>query len=177
MKDADLSLLDDYLRGADVPAEYEEDLFARALAGAAPELAFREGLGQTLRTMQARGTLDVWATKHQVERLLASGHRVRSFELDVRNPSMPDLTGEFDLLVTRIPLPLEGVDRLDAEVFSPDGRLLKRLPDIPFDASEGAVYVVCEAELARTSASVRSVTKVFAREPAGPRLLLEFALA
>ena len=55
---------------------YEEDLFARALAGAAPELAFHTALGEQLRAMNARGTLDLWLTARGVERVVASGLRV-----------------------------------------------------------------------------------------------------
>lgn len=44
--------LDDYVRGAlddDAAADYEADLFERALAGQAPEAAFRTHLGAALR--------------------------------------------------------------------------------------------------------------------------------
>lgn len=171
----DLDALDDYVRGygTDAAAEtYEEALFARALAGEAPELGFREHVARTLREMRARGTIDLWLTASGVERLSRSGLRVMQFEIDPGRLNFPDLSGDVDILVTKVPLDLRGVHRLDAEVLSPDGRHLKTMPEIAFEAADGAVFACCEIELARAAAGVPSVTKVWAYDEAGQRRLL-----
>jgi hypothetical protein len=174
-----LAELDDYVRGKDSDAQaeaYEDKLFARALAGEAPELTFRAQLARTFNTMDARGTLDLWLTSQDLARLLASGLRVMQFELDLAHPAVPDLSIDFDLLVTKIPLDLAGVRRLDAEVLSSDGVLLKTMPDITFDPRDQAVYACCEAELARTAASVGSITRVWATDDHGRRLVSEIGM-
>ena len=183
--DAALARLEDYIRGgsdagreADAPAvdAYEEDLFARALAGAAPELAFRSKLAELFQVMNARGTLDLWLTAGEVERVVASGLRVVRFDLDVENPRAPELPAEFDILITRVPVDLTGVRRLDAEVFSTSGERLKLMPEITFDPADGAVFACCEADLARAAASaVQTVTRVWATGEGGRRLLCEIA--
>ena len=176
--DALSSRLDDYVRGAmeeSVVGGYEDDLFERALAGAAPELGFRSGLGATFRAMKARGTLDLWLTAEGVERLAASSElRVHVWELNLEAPVPPEIPADADLLITRIPVDLRGVGRLEAEIFSADGRLLKTMPDVAFDPIDGAVYACCEAELARTASGVLgTMTRVWGIEESGRRLLLE----
>src|SRR5262245_17500866 len=103
--DAALHDLDDYVRGegTDVDA-YEEDLFARALAGEAPELRFRSELGRTLREMRARGTIEMWLTAKGVEELSKSGLRVAHFELHAESPGLPDLSADVDILITKVPI-------------------------------------------------------------------------
>ncbi|HKU40651.1 MAG TPA: hypothetical protein VJR89_20965 [Polyangiales bacterium] len=171
--DAALHELDDYVRGegTDVAA-YEEELFARALAGEAPELRFRSDLGRTLCEMRARGTIDVWLTARGVEKLDESGLRIAHFTLDPDQPGRPDLSADLDILVTKVPIDLRGVHRLEAEVMSPDGKRLKVMPDVAFDPADGAVFMCCEIELARAAAGVSSVTNVWAYDEAGQRRLL-----
>jgi hypothetical protein len=176
--------LDDYVRGypEDAPAEdcesYEEALFARALAAAAPELTFRAELAATLREMDARGALEIWLTARDVERLRRSGRNIVFYELDAANPVPPEFTPDSELFIARVPLDLTGVRTLDVEILSLDGRVLKRMPDVHFDASDGAIYACCEAELARTAASsVGTRTRFWATDASGSsRLLFEVPL-
>ena len=168
--------LDDYVRGAVDDAlahDYEEDLFARSLAGEAPELAFRVELGATLREMEARGTLELWLTVRDVERIRASGLRVVLFELDMENLTMPEIPPGTDLLIGRVPLDLTGVRSLEIEVLSRDGHVLKRMPDVLFDPADGGIFACCEADLARLAANADRTSRFWAVEDSGRRLLLE----
>ena len=170
---AELAKLDDYLRGHesdDQVQAYEEELFARALADEAPELRFREQVGRTLREMRARGTLSLWLTAREVEEMMKSGLRVARY--DFQESYAPDLSGDIDILITKVPIDLRGVRRLDAEVCSADGKQLKVMPEISFDPADGAVYACCEIELARAAAAANTVTKVWAYDEAGERVLL-----
>jgi hypothetical protein len=174
--DAALSALDDYVRGhlPDADAErYEAELFGRALAGAAPELGFRDHVGRTLRVMASRGTLDMWLTQREVERMNASNLRILHFELDLDRPDRPDLSSDFDILITKIRIDLRGVHQLDAEILAPDGRLLKNMPDVSFDAAQGVVYACCEAELARAALAAQTITRLWVTDDSGRRLLRE----
>lgn len=172
--DSALARLDDYVRGAELEPEYEEDLFERALEGRAPELAFRSTLEETFRAMNARGTLALWRTAREVEELVASGLRVLRYDFDFANPVPPDLTGDFDILVTKVPVDLRGIRRCEVEVVSLDGRLLKKMPDVAFDPDDGALFMCCEAELARTAAPAKAVTRLFGVDDSGRRLLVEY---
>lgn len=168
--------LDDYVRGAvdDAEAqEYEEDLFARSLAGQAPELAFHVGLAVTLREMDARGALELWLTARDVERIRASGLRVVLFDLDMENPTMPEIPPGTDLVIGRVPLDLTGVRSLEIEVLTSDGRVLKRMPDVLFDPADSGIFACCEADLARIAANADRTSRFWAVEDSGRRLLLE----
>jgi hypothetical protein len=168
--------LDDYVRGAlgDEHADgFEDELFERALAGSAPELAFRHGLGATLNAMDARGTLDPWITAHDLERVRASGLNIVYFEVDLENPSMPEIPQGTDLLIGRIPLDLTGVRELEVEALASDGRVLKSMPDVKFDRSDNAIYACCEADLALIAARADRTTRFWAVDESGRKLLLE----
>jgi hypothetical protein len=172
---AALARLDDYVRRQqpeDQVLAYEEELFARALSAEAPELRFREQLGRTLREMQARGTLDLWLTARDVERMLKSDLRIACVDLDPENPSAPDLSADIEILITKVPIDLTGVKRLDAEVCSAEGKLLKLMPEISFDPADGAVFACCEIELARAAGAAKTLTKVWGYDDAGRRVLL-----
>lgn len=172
-----LTRVDDYVRGhgdESSVAVYEEELFARALEGNALEAAFHAGLASTFCSMSARGTLDLWITARDIERVRASGLKTVVWEWNAADPHSLQLPPDTDLLITRIPLPLEGVRSIDAEVYAADGRLLKRMPDILFDREDGAVFACCEAELARTAANTpRTLTKVWVTTDSERRLLAE----
>lgn len=170
-----LARLDDYVRLQDEDQEaYEEELFDRALEGNAPEAVFHASLTSTLRRMDARGTLDVWLTAHDVARIRASGIKAVYLEWDPEDTSPLDLPPDADVMIMLIPLPLEGVRTLEAEIYSLDGTLLKRMPDILFDREDGAAYACCEAELARTAASApKTITKVYAVTDTERRLIVE----
>lgn len=175
--DPALLQLDDYVRGRGSDAEadtYEADLFERALGDDAPELSLRSGLEHTLKQMQQRGTLDLWLTRSQFESLSKQGLKVAYFELDMLNPKQPEIAADADLLVAKVPLNLTGVRRLEAELLTNDGRVLKTMPDIHFDSRDNAIFACCEAELARTAVSVERTTRFWAYDD-GPerRLLLE----
>jgi hypothetical protein len=47
------------------------------------------------------------------------------------------------------------------------------MPDIAFDPADGAVFACCEAELARASANTPTITRVYAFDDDGRRLLCE----
>lgn len=173
-RDTALERLDAYVRREledDAADQYEDDLFARALGGAAPELDFRSGLERAFQSMVAKGNLYGWLTRRELEQVVNRGLRVFRYDLDLANPVPPELPAEFDLLVTRIALDLTGVHRLEVEVFTPEGKLLKRMPEVTFDPEDGALYACCEADLARAANSVKSITKLWGEDDAGRRLL------
>ena len=173
---AALARLDDYVRGhhdEQFARDYEQELFSRALRGQAPELDFRAALNATLRTMQTRGTLDLWLTQREVAQVRASNLRTFLYEYDPANPTLPEIPPDTDLLITRIPVDLSGVQSLEAEIVGDDGRSLKRMPDVRFDPEDGAIYACCEADLARTAAGAQRPTRLWAVDDSGRRLLAE----
>lgn len=173
--DAALLRLDDYVRGRDADADdaYEAALFERALAGNAPELTIRDGLERRFREMKARGTIDPWLTRSQVEELATRGLKVAHQVFHAGNPQPFDIPDDADLVVTRIPVDLTGVTRLEVEISTLDGRVLKRMPDVPFDREEGALFACCEAELARTAISVTRISRFWSVGEGERRLIVE----
>jgi hypothetical protein len=175
--DTAIARLDDYVRGRDADGGatvdgYEEDLFARALAGDADELRFRDDLGSMVRALAGRGALDMWLTARDAAEVRASGVPATYYDLaDVENPP-PEIAPDAELVLARIPLPLAGVRAVDVDVLAPDGRLLKRMPDVAFDPADGAVFACCDVGLARIASASRCLIRFWGTGDAGARRVI-----
>ena len=174
--DAAVARLDDYLRRHDAPDDdagteaYEEDLFARALEGAAPELRFMQDFASTMRTAGAHGALDLWLTAQEAAHVRSSREHVAYLDLDDPSATLPD---DAELLITRIPLQLEGVRAVEMEVLAADGQVVKRMPDISFDPADGAIFGCCDAALARIASGTPRLVRIWGTGPkTGERRLL-----
>jgi hypothetical protein len=158
--------LDDYLSGdmsdAEAEAFEEEQLFADG--GAPPEAAFADALARIARYLAGRGTFHPGVTRAHVEALRAAGHRicvehVRPGGPNVLVPPPPDV----DFALTRIDVDLRGATRVDVEVEVIGGGPLKTFRDVVFDPEDGAIYALCERELAAIAFQVGATrTKVIA---------------
>lgn len=171
----DLERLDAYLAGEapDADAEaFEVDLFARAATGAAPELAFLDGLTATIRSLVERGTYHLYLTAAEVERLRASGAKVQVIDIiDSREPQQFELQRDVELLVARYPIDLRGVRSLDVEVYLGD-RLSKVMKDVRFDPDDGATFFCCEGDRARQTVGFPTRAKFLATTESGERRLV-----
>jgi hypothetical protein len=114
--------------------------------------------------------LQLWLTSRDLDRVRATGARIHYAELADTQNGFPD---DAELVIVRVPLDLRSVHKLDGEVLTPDGRLVKAMPDIHFDPADGAIYACCEADLARTAASSRMISRLYATDDSGRRLVLE----
>jgi hypothetical protein len=129
-----------------------------------------------LRELDRRGSLSLWLTRREVERLCAAGKGAFLDTFDQNEPLVPGIPDGIELFITKIPLELGGVRRLDVEIYSADGTLIKTMPEVTFDPADQAIYACCEADLARTAASSRTISRFYATDDAGRRLLLEIPL-
>lgn len=171
----DLERLDAYLTGKTPDAEagpFEDDLFARAATGEAPELVFLDGLVATVRDLVRRGTYHLYLTAAEVERLRASGAKVQLVDI-VASPEKQEyeIVRDVDFVVARYPIDLRGVRSLDVEVYLGD-RLSKVMKDVRFDPADGAAYFCCEGDLARQTVGFPTRSKIFATTDAGERRLV-----
>jgi len=146
--------LDAYERGLGADADvvdYEEELFARAVAGDAPELALRDSLEASVHAMARRGTIELFPTAREVAALRARPDLdVAYFDLDEIPPDQIKPSEHADIVITRVGLDVRNVTRLDVEVGFEGVGVLKTMPDIGFDRDDGAVFFCCEASLARS---------------------------
>lgn len=153
-----LIALDDYVSGhlpdASVDA-FEEDLFARAARGEAPEAEFAERFRRNAEWLARRGTFEVGNTRAEVEKLRASGLRIQYVDFgDASGPvDVPPIRTDIDYFVYRIGVDLRGIDydTIDVIVETPSGEYVKTFRDVRYDAEDGAFYGVCEAPLAEIS--------------------------
>ena len=174
--DEAIERLCDYTSGHGTPDEeaaFEEDLFARALEGAAPELEDVDAIRRGLRDLARRGTVTPFIGPDDADRIRGSGLRVHSIEIsrDTRSMTIPRDT---EILIVRLALDLRGVTRLELEEVSESGiRVVNS--DIPFDPA-GACIVCCEADLARASAGTTGLGRMWSLEESGRRLLAEYSI-
>ena len=152
MSDDALGLLDDYLSCAlseERADEFEGVLFTAAASRAAPELAHLDALFSHAAWLVPRGGF-MSGTTAQVIRHLRALPRVHYIDVlpDTRPEAWPEDT---ELVVYRLAVDLRGYERVDVEVSDAAGKHLKWFRDCVFDPSDGALYGVCDAPLARST--------------------------
>lgn len=163
-----LSELDDYTSGLMPDAEadaYEEALFARAARGAAPEAEFAERLRRDVEWVNQRGPFKVGSTRAEIDALLASGLNVAFVDLgDGSAPvDVAPIPEDLDLYTYRLGVDLRGYSAVDVIIEKPDGKYIKTFRDVAYDPTDGALYGLCEAPLARISFGAGTiVSKVMA---------------
>lgn len=162
-----------YLDGHGDGDAYEEELFARAAAGLAPELAKLDAIVSGIVDLAERGTFELWLDAAECERMRARyGERLSFVDLG-REPG-PDAAAarDVDIVITRIPVDLQGVDEVEVEVVAERGGTLKTMR-AAIEPGADALYACCEGDLARRAFRPGVITRFWAVAPGERRLLRE----
>jgi len=175
-----LLLLDDYTSGVMPDAEadaFEQALFARAARCEAPEADFVERLRRASAWLAKRGGFRVGITRAEVDALLASNPR--TLFLDLRSgdtpAEIPPLPAGLEFVTYRIGVDLRGAESVDIVVETPEGEAIKTFRDVSYDPTDGALYGVCEAQLAEISFRRGTIiSKIMAGHGAERRLVARF---
>ena len=156
--------LDAYQTGDMPEAEatrFEEELFASAAAGVAEEARLVDRLSLIGQFLWPRGGWDIGSSRARVDELIAAGLRVQVLDPVSGGPGEPLLVPKIDddaeIVVTRVAIDVRGYDSVDVIVEKPDGTPLKVFRDIGFDPTDGSVYALCEAPLARISTQQKHI--------------------
>ena len=107
--------------------------------------------------------------------LLARGLRVREYRVPRNGSVNCTLAPEDEVLVSRLAVPLAGVDRVDAyvSVGGSEGQVF-HLEDVPFDAAASEVVLVPRIDRIRAMPAGREVVRLVAVAAGGERLLGEY---
>jgi hypothetical protein len=127
-------------------------------------------LARGVRDAFSHGLVPSVLTPGFVERLKASGRRLREYRVPPGGSVMCSVAPGDELLVSRIAAPLEGVHRLDAVCsfsFAPGEE--QRLHDLPFDASSGELLLAPKLAEIRQQPSHDLVVRLIAVEASGER--------
>jgi hypothetical protein len=136
------------------------------------QLAVVEGLASGVRRAFSAGRVGAVITPAFAERMRSRGLRIREYVVP-RNGSVNCTVLPIDqVLLSRLQVPLEGVDRLDVVVAIGGNEV--RLEDVPFDAATGEVMLAPSIELIRGLPSHRRVMRLVAVGPGEERVLGEY---
>jgi hypothetical protein len=80
----------------------------------------------------------------QRDRLVASGTRVRVTNVEINTSPTALFAADVDLLVHALRMNLAGTDRVDVDVFGPNGEPGATLENVPFDRAAGEVLIACQ---------------------------------
>lgn len=187
MSHADFATLIDYWLGElDEPREAAIEEHYLGCAACSARLAEVESLAGGTRRAFAGGGVGAVFTPAFIDQLRSRGVRLREYRVS-RNGSVNCSVGPEDqLLLSRLQVPLEGVERIDLLVTAVTPADLKvtpaqagapfeiRLEDIPFDAASGEVVVAPSIAHVRTLPAHRQVIRLVAVGAEGERLLGEY---
>jgi hypothetical protein len=127
-------------------------------------------LGPAIAELVRGGGVTMPVTRALAERLDAEGLISRRYELEP-GTAVPCTVGPDDVYsLTTYHVDLAGVSRVDLVRFG------QRVPDIPFDADAGRVYMLTRAEVLRTLPTMRVPLQLVAVEAEGERTLGDYVL-
>lgn len=129
-------------------------------------------LGDGVRAALRAGALSIATSAAFIERLSARGLKVREYRLSRGGSVNCTVAPDEDLLVSRLAVPLQGVQRLDVRTqlsFEPGAAHEQH--DVPFDARSGEVVVVTRLEAVRQQPAHTAEITLLAVEPGGTREL------
>jgi len=139
-------------------ARFEDELFDAAASGTAAEVAFVDHVSLLSRYLEPRAGFDMGSSRARVEQLLAAGLRVQLIDPDpAPTVRLPPIDPDAEIVVTHVRIDVRGYDSVDAVIKKPDGTELKTIRDVGWDPDDGTMYAICEAPLARLSATVPRV--------------------
>jgi hypothetical protein len=148
--------VDEHLFGCDACGALVEDIAA---------------LGRGTREAFAAGSLASVASPRFVEQLVAQGRRVRQYVVPCNGSVNCSVAPDDDVLVGRMQVALQGVQRLDMAADFDFGGETVWLRDVPFDAASGEVVLLpAPAAVRQMPAHVMRV-RLLAVEAAGAREL------
>jgi hypothetical protein len=158
---APFETLETYVSGEMPEADanrFEDELFASASDGTAEDAKFADRIALIGRFLLPRGGFDIGSSRVRIDELVAAGLRVQVIDPEpaatVRLPAIED---DVDIVVTHIRIDIRGYDSVDIIVEKPDGTELKTFRDVGCDPTDGTMYAVCEAPLARISMQQRHI--------------------
>lgn len=165
-------LLDYWLHESDAPTTDRVDehlMHCDACGDALDELI---ALGDGVRAAFRAGIVSAVTGGDFLQRLARRGLKVREYRLAHNGSVNCTVAPDDDLLASRLEVPLQGVERLDALAeLSVEPGVQHRLEDIPFDPQAGEVLIVPKlAEIRQLPAHTMRIT-LLAVDSAGAREL------
>ena len=150
--DDSLARLDDYLSAAMSDADasaFEEELFALAAEGRAPELSYLDTFFEQAQWFTSRGGFSSGATAEQIAELrkLPGVHHI-DVGADTRVSAWP---ADTKYVVYRLDVDLRGYENIDVALVTPEGEHRKWFRDVTCDPTDGALYGACDAPLAAST--------------------------
>jgi hypothetical protein len=152
----------------DADAEVEEHVLS--CGACAARYAFFVRLGPAIAELVRGGAVTMPISRALAEQLDARGLITRRYVLEPDKP-VPCTIGPDDIYsLTTYSVDLQGVSRVDLI------RGDQRLPDVPFDAAAGRVYMLTSAQVLRQVPSMRLHLRLLAVDEAGERTLGTYLL-
>jgi len=171
---AAVTLLEYWLRELDDREEsrIEEHLLGCDDCSAALEQLIH--LGGAIRTCVRDGLVRVVVTDIFVWRLAARGLHVREYRVPHNGSVHCTVAPEDNLVIARMKVPLEGVERVNLVLSGVEGEGEEMLRDVPFDAAAGEVLLAPRVDHLRALPASTARIRVIAVEHGGERLAGEY---
>lgn len=166
------TLLDYWLHDSDAATTDRVDEHLMQCEACGQALDELVALGDGVRAAFRAGTVAAVSTDAFVQRLADQGLNLRSYQLPRNGSVNCTVAPEDDVVVSRLEVPLQGVQRLDAEaVLSTVPEQRHTLSDIPFDPRAGEVLYLPRLDVLRRLPAHTMQLTLLAVEPGGRREL------
>lgn len=160
---------------SEAEAPLEEHFFA--CAQCAGRLEWLAALSAGVRAGVRAGALGLVVSPPFLEAMKRAGMRVREYRLDPGTSVSCTIHADDDAVVSRLRVPLAGVERLYAVKRASVGGVEQaevRLDDLPFDAAAGEVLLIPAAAALKKMPAYTLRVRLFGEGAAGERALGEY---
>lgn len=140
----------------------------------AAELQAIVGLERGIRACAEWGTVEAVVTESFVREMNERGLRVREYRVPRNGSVQCTIAPEDHVLISRIEVPLAGVERLDLEWEGDPGFAGHRLEDVPFDTASEGILLANAVAAVRTLAKATGTLRAIAVDAGQRRLLGEY---
>jgi hypothetical protein len=156
------------------PGFLEEHLFSCEHCSA--RLAAIVTMGRGIARL-GRGAVRMMLTPSLLERLRVDGVKMRSYAIDAGGAVACTVAPDDELCVTTLRADLQGVERLDLEVFDERGVVLSCATDVPFDRARGEVLIGDSSAFLRALPALDIRLRLTAIGPSQGRVVGEYRMS
>lgn len=140
----------------------------------AAEIRSIADLDRGIRACADRGGMHAIVSESFVQEMNQRGLRIREYRIPRNGSVRCTIAPDDDVLISRIEVPLRGVERLDLEWDGDPAFAGVRWEDVPFCAASGAVLLANSVAFVRTLPEATGILRAFAVDPGERTLLGEY---
>jgi hypothetical protein len=168
------ALLAYWLGELDAASEGRAEQHLLGCAACSRRLEELAALADGVRALTREGAVHAVVSDVFVRRLVERGVRVREYRVPCNGSVNCTVAPEDEVVISRLEVPLGGIQRLDMVEIDPEGRGQARLEDVPFSVGSDGVAITQSVDRLRALPASTTRVRLLAVDERGERVIGEY---